>query len=86
MLKGEPLKRRSSSFGERWFCGDCGSQLAMHVDHQPTTIDFTVATLDTPDVVKPAYHIWYNSRLEWFDVGDGLPRYAEFRPNTPGLT
>ncbi len=22
---GEPQRRRSSAFGERWFCGDCGS-------------------------------------------------------------
>jgi len=82
--KGEPEKRRSSSFGERWFCPDCGSQLAMHVDHQPDTIDFAVATPDTPDTVKPAFHIWFDSRIVWFDPADGLPRYAEFRPNTQG--
>jgi len=86
ITKGEPAKRRSSSFGERWFCPDCGSQLAMHVDHQPDTIDFTVATLDSPEQAKPMYHIWYDSRIAWFDPADDLPRYAQFRPQTRGLS
>lgn len=86
LSRGEPKKRRSSSFGERWFCRDCGSQLAMHVDHQPDTIDFTVATLDEPDHVKPIYHIFDDSRIDWFETRDDLPRYARFRPHTPGLS
>ena len=45
VVSGSPRRRRSSAFGERWFCGDCGTQLAMHVDHQPDTVDFTLATL-----------------------------------------
>jgi hypothetical protein len=83
---GEPSKWRSSSFGERWFCPDCGSQLAMHVDHQPDTIDFTVATLDLPETIRPAYHIWFGSRIDWFDTTDDLPRHERFRPHTRGLT
>jgi hypothetical protein len=85
ITKGEPLKRRSSSFGERWFCAACGSQIAMHVDHQPATIDFTVATMDSPELARPAYHIWFDSRIAWFDPDDGLPRYAKFRPQTHGI-
>lgn len=51
LLRGKPVRRISSAFGERWFCGECGTPLAMLVDHQPDTIDFTIATLDTPDRV-----------------------------------
>jgi hypothetical protein len=58
----------------------------MHVDHQPDTIDFTVATLDDPGAVMPAFHIWFESRIPWFDPVDGLPRYAKFRPRTRGLS
>jgi hypothetical protein len=36
----------SSSFGHREFCGDCGTPFLMKVDHQPETVDFSVATLD----------------------------------------
>ncbi len=40
----------SSSFGHRSFCGACGTPFLMKVDHQPETIDFSVATLDKPDL------------------------------------
>ncbi|RYZ15052.1 MAG: GFA family protein [Alphaproteobacteria bacterium] len=73
---GIPMRRRSSDFGERWFCADCGTPLAMRVDHEPDTIDFTIATLDTPDRVAPGFHIWVSSHISWFDTADALPRHA----------
>jgi hypothetical protein len=82
---GMPRRRRSSGFGERWFCGDCGTQLAMHVDHQPDTIDFTIASLDEPQEFAPRFHIFFASRIGWFDTTDSCPRHAEFRPDTRGL-
>src|ERR671913_169373 len=47
---GEEQVRRvaSSSFGHRTFCGQCGTPLYTHVEHQPATLDFSVATLDQP--------------------------------------
>ena len=85
LTRGKPRRRRSSAFGERWFCGDCGSPLAMRVDHQPETLDFTVASLDDPGVVSPTFHIWVRSRVPWFEIRDDLPQYPTFRPQTPGL-
>ena len=85
LIHGAPRRRRSSSFGERWFCGDCGSPLAMRVDHQPDTIDLTLGSLDDPAAVAPTFHIWTQSRVPWFDVRDDLPRFETFRPATPGL-
>jgi hypothetical protein len=75
----------SSPFGRRSFCGACGTLLTMQVDHQPETIDITVATLDEPDAVAPGFHIFYASRIGWFDPGDTLPRHDRFRPDTRGL-
>jgi hypothetical protein len=85
LTAGEPRRRRSSDFGERWFCGDCGTPLAMRVDHQPETIDFTIATLDEPYPVRPGFHIWHGSRIGWFETADDLPRHAGFRADTRGL-
>jgi hypothetical protein len=85
LLASEPRRRRSSAFGERWFCGDCGTQLAMHVDHQPDTIDFTLASLDTPGAVRPTFHIFYGERISWFDTRDTYSRNDKFRPDTRGL-
>ena len=77
---------RSSSFGHRGFCGQCGTSLYMKVDHQTETVDFSIATLDEPDLVSPGFHIFWGSRIAWFDPGDDLPRHERFRPDTRGLT
>jgi hypothetical protein len=76
---------RSSSFGGRSFCGECGTPFLMRVDHQPETIDFTVATLDDPGRMSPEFHIFWTSRLPWFEPKDDLPKHSRFRPDTRGL-
>jgi len=86
VTSGAPRVRRSSSFGERGFCADCGTQLTMHVDHQPDTIDFTVATLDDASGVAPGFHLFFGSRLPWFDTDDEHPRHEGLRPDTRGLS
>jgi hypothetical protein len=85
ITKGEPAKRPSSDFGERWFCKDCGTPLAMLVTHQPDTIDFPIVTLDDPNVIAPGFHIWIKGQVAWFDTADTLPRHSCFRPDTVGL-
>ena len=76
----------SSSFGQRFFCRECGTPLYVTVDHQPETLDFSVVTLDDPEAVPPEYHIFWSSKIGWFNPADDLPRYARFRPNTVGLS
>jgi len=83
--QGEPRRVRSSSFGHRLSCGTCGTPLAMRVDHQPATVDFSIATLDDPGRIAPAFHIFWASKVAWFEPGDDLPRHDRFRPDTRGL-
>jgi len=75
----------TSSFARRSFCGDCGSPLTIDYAIQPETIDFAVGTLDAPERVAPGFHIFWASRVAWFDPADGLPRFDRFRPDTRGL-
>ena len=83
---GEQVKSvPSSSFGHREFCGQCGTPFLMKVDHQPETVDFSVATLDQPGRITPGFHIFWSSRVPWFDPGDDLPRHDRFRPEMRGL-
>jgi hypothetical protein len=84
VAQGEPRTWRSSSFGQRTFCGDCGTQLTMQVDDQPDIVDITLASLDAPEACPPEFHIWTRSTIEWFRTGDGLPRYPQSRPHTAG--
>ena len=85
--KGAEMVRSvaSSSFGHRSFCENCGTPFLMQVDHQPDTVDFSVATLDDPEAVTPGFHIFWGSRIGWFNPGDDLPRHEKFRPDTRGL-
>jgi hypothetical protein len=75
----------SSGFGHREFCGECGTPFLMKVDHQPDTVDFSVATLDDPEAIAPGFHIFWGSRIRWFEPRDELPRHDKFRPDTRGL-
>ena len=76
---------RSSSFGHREFCSECGTPLRVQVAHQPETIDFPIVTLDQPNGVRPEFHIFFGSKVSWFDTADDLQRHEKFRPNTRGL-
>jgi len=75
----------SSGFGHREFCGECGTPFLMKVDHQPETVDFSVVTLDEPGAVAPGFHIFWASKVPWFEPKDELPRHDRFRPDTRGL-
>jgi hypothetical protein len=76
---------RSSNFGRRAFCGECGTPLYMRVDHQPETVDFSIVTLDDTGAIAPEFHIFWSSRVPWLELGDDLPKHERFRPDTPGL-
>ncbi len=71
---------KSSRFGHRLFCGECGTPIAMAADVAPETIDFSIATLDDPDAVQPGFHIFYASKIAWFETADDLPKYEAARP------
>ena len=79
--QGESAVRRvrSSDFGHRAFCGNCGTPLYMKDDHQPKSVDFSVATLDEPGRVRPGFHIFWSSRLSWFEIDDDLPKFDHTR-------
>jgi hypothetical protein len=81
--QGNPRRYRSSDIGERWFCGDCGCQIAMQVAYQRDTIDIAIASLDRPEICPPAFHIWCESRIGWFDTADTLPRHEDAGPDGP---
>ena len=76
---------KTSTFGHRAFCRDCGTPLYVRVDHQPETLDFSIVTLDDPSVIAPEFHIFWSSKVPWFNPGDDLPKHDRFRPDTVGL-
>lgn len=81
--RGEPRCYRSSPEAIRTFCATCGAQLTMQLDARPDVIDFTIATLDDPDPIAPAFHIWDRSRIAWLRLADPAPRFPRGRPAAP---
>lgn len=78
---------RLSKVGERAFCVDCYSTLAMRYKHDYDNIGITLATVDentiADDKVKqalsPGSHIFTSQNPWWYDVMmDGLPSHERF--------
>ena len=43
-------------------------------------IDLTLATLDEPQRLAPAMHVWVQDKLPWLSIDDGLPQYPGGAP------
>ena len=74
-----PARYQSSPKATRGHCVRCGTSLTSEHDEHPDHVDITVATLDEPDTLPPAAHIWVSHKLPWVILNDGLPQYPEWR-------
>jgi hypothetical protein len=81
-VSGGPAEYRSSAGVSRTFCGRCGTSLTYQHDGNPDSIDVTTASLDLPDELPPARHVWVEDKVSWESVNDGLPRFE--RGGSPG--
>ncbi len=80
----DALRRyRSSPHGERSFCGHCGSSLFCESERQPDHVDVVLASLDGPIDRAPSAHFYFDSRADWTDVRDDLPRLGGASGVTP---
>jgi hypothetical protein len=65
----------------RRFCGNCGTSLTYERD-ESDFLDVAVGSVDDPEAVRPAHHVYDSRRIEWVDVADQLPRYEKGRPGS----
>lgn len=77
---------RSTPFGERGYCLDCGAPLTIHVAHQPDEIDIVAAALDDPGAVSPTFRLYAREAPGWMSITDDLPAFDALRPDTRGLS
>lgn len=68
------MRYESSEHGARSFCGNCGSSLFCESSHHPDQIDIVVANMKEKIDLLPQAHIFYDDRVDWIEVDDGLPR------------
>ncbi|MXU64148.1 GFA family protein [Oceanomicrobium pacificus] len=79
-----PQTYKSSARATRRFCGTCGTQLAFSHEIFPDEIHLLTATLDAPEALPPAFHVFTVDQLPWFETTDELPRHHKFLHQTPG--
>jgi hypothetical protein len=76
LIRGEPLRFRSSASAMRGFCPLCGTQLTFELDDRSLDeIDITIASLDQPSAMAPLDHTYTASKLDWVTIADGLPQF-----------
>jgi len=63
----------------RQFCAQCGTPLTYWNDASPGTIDIAIATLDRPEAMEPADHIWMQDAVSSDRPVDGRPQYPQSR-------
>jgi hypothetical protein len=67
----------ASPEAERGFCSTCGS----HLFWRRSTKDYTAilaASLDEPSGFRIAKHIFVDDKGDYYDIADGLPRFAGY--------
>jgi len=73
---GTPAELHSTPRAVRQFCAACGTALTFRETARRGSVDVTVASMDRPDAIVPAAHIWTSSQLSWLRLGDDLPRHV----------
>ena len=80
ITSGAPAELRSTPRARRGFCGACGTALTFQRTDESAWIDVTVGSLDAPEGLVPARHIWTANQLAWLHIDDDLPRHPEGSP------
>ncbi len=74
--KGAPTEYRSSTHVFRGFCAVCGTTLSFRDDRHPAYRTLSISSLDNPHLVRPTYHIYTESQMDWLVLGDDCKRFA----------
>ncbi len=75
---------RSSPPAQRGFCNRCGSTVFFRSERWPGEVHVTLANLDGPIDRAPKAHVYYDSHVDWLELGDELRRIAEAGNATGG--
>lgn len=65
----------SSPLKKRVFCSNCGSPLYSQRTDRTDILRLRLGTLDTPITARPSYHIYCDSKAEWWEIHDDLPKF-----------
>ena len=79
ITQGEDLLKTyySSEIKKRVFCANCGSPLYSQRDDKLDVLRLRLGSLDTAITAKPSYHIYCDSKAEWWTIADKLPQFSK---------
>lgn len=78
---GELIREFESTQGKfRAFCKECGSPIYSRRDSIPDKLRIRLGLMDTRIDIKPSFHIFTDSKAEWYEICEGLPQYPEYEP------
>ncbi len=84
-INGEPklyldADTSSGNSVQRFFCGDYGSPIYSLVQSSPDMVFLKTGTLDDNSTFQPQFHVWCETKQDWFDLPEGVPAM----PRSPG--
>lgn len=82
-FEGETATSSSSPGVARGFCGRCGTTLTFRDNAE--MVDVTIATLDTPDALRPKREIWLEDAVTWAAVDRHRACFARRSKDGPPL-
>ncbi|HDZ54889.1 MAG TPA: GFA family protein [Pseudomonas xinjiangensis] len=80
--EGAPSIFHSSRHAQREYCPACGTQIAFRSRDTLNSLDVTLNSLDDSSLIKPQYHIWTASKVDWLKLDDGLPQFLDAGPDS----
>ena len=82
--KGHPKGFSKTRGVTRYFCGDCGTSIAYVDKGLPNEIYVSVCLMDNPERFPPGAQAYWEMRLAFVVMDDGLPRVEAYtRPRDP---
>lgn len=70
-----PAKHSSKDGVKRSFCGQCGSPISYESDRWKDQLHMYLGIFDEPEKLHPTDHVYYDEKIAWLHVADGLPHH-----------
>ena len=68
-------------FAVKAFCSECGSSLFGGQWPGGEEITIRLGSVDGDPGIRPQFHTFVGSKAPWDEIHDGLPQYAEYKPD-----
>ena len=72
------MRQFNSGQGLRCFCSQCGCAVWFESLDYPDIVAIPLGAIDTGTVPEPEMHLWLDSKPDWCQVLDDLPKHSTY--------